>query len=48
MGLILNRGDNPVALGMEKAEAFSTFLPISSWVMITPRFPAVPGLFGKE
>lgn len=48
VGLLLNRGDNLVAVGMEKAEAFSTFLPKSSWVMITPRFPAVPGLFGKE
>lgn len=48
MGMFLNGGDNLVVVQMEKAEVLNTFLPQTSQAKITPRFPGVPGWFGKE
>jgi len=43
-----NGGNNLVVVQMEKADILNMFFPQSSQTKITPRFPGVPGWFGKE
>lgn len=48
MGMLLNGRDNLVVMQIAKAEVLNAFLPQSSQTKVTPRFPGVPGWFGKE